>query len=428
MPLDPLSILNLARDNKVREIEITVKLGIPPDIANQMGQTALHIAALWGNVEALDKLLELGGNPNAENMRGQTPLHFAADARKNALAVCQVLLKYGAKIDIMDMAGRVPYECAEEDEIRTLLGGPDSRLFKFAQDGKAVELRELLTSGAVTSLRVVDSQGRTPMNLAVTEEHMEVIKVLLAHDPAVLDLPDSCGDTPLHCAVDGSSMEVLKYLLSLKPKVDMQNLNQSEYAAGNWMLEKETIMPYDKTPLHIAVDNGDAERAQLLLEAGANVNLLDFDKRSALHLALEVQDMAMIGLLLEHGADVNQPSQDYVSALHYAASRGPVKLLQLLLEKGANVALENKDGWTPLHLAARSGNAEKVAHLVKAQSPVSAVNAQGNTALHLAAINGHVAAVQKLLEGGADRTAKNKEGKTPEQVAKNAEVKAALAA
>ena len=35
----------------------------------QMGQTALHIACLWGNIETVAKLLDLGADVNCENMR-----------------------------------------------------------------------------------------------------------------------------------------------------------------------------------------------------------------------------------------------------------------------------------------------------------------------------------------------------------------------
>lgn len=101
-----------------------------------MGQTPMHIAALWGNVEAIQVLLAAGANVNVENVRGTTPLHFAAAARKNAKATVEVLLKAGAKTDITDMSGRQAYECALEGDVRALLGGPDPRLFAFCSDGK----------------------------------------------------------------------------------------------------------------------------------------------------------------------------------------------------------------------------------------------------------------------------------------------------
>lgn len=34
-----------------------------------MGQTALHVASLWGNQDAIRVLIQLGANPNAQNMR-----------------------------------------------------------------------------------------------------------------------------------------------------------------------------------------------------------------------------------------------------------------------------------------------------------------------------------------------------------------------
>lgn len=34
-----------------------------------MGQTGLHVAALWGNLDAARVLMQLGANPNQTNVR-----------------------------------------------------------------------------------------------------------------------------------------------------------------------------------------------------------------------------------------------------------------------------------------------------------------------------------------------------------------------
>lgn len=91
---------------------------------------------------------------------------------------------------------------------------------------------------------------------------------MLDHDPGCLDLPDSAGDTALHCAVDIGDATLLQFLLDRKPKINAQNLNPSEYASGNWLVQGEAIMPLDKTPLHLAIDGGETECAELLLKAG----------------------------------------------------------------------------------------------------------------------------------------------------------------
>ena len=132
------------------------------------------------------------------------------------------------------------------------------RLFAFAAEGKAEELSQLLTSGEVKSIKVLDSKGRTALNIAISEEHLNVAQVgegervfrvgrgaeewrglvarprmpgpfptqaLLAFDATCLDQPDSGGDTALHCAADVSNTKILAYLLDLHPHLDYQNLN-----------------------------------------------------------------------------------------------------------------------------------------------------------------------------------------------------------
>lgn len=59
--------------------------------------------------------------------RGQTPLHFAANARKCAREICEMLVERGAITDVEDGSGRKPYELADSDDIRKMLGGPDGR-------------------------------------------------------------------------------------------------------------------------------------------------------------------------------------------------------------------------------------------------------------------------------------------------------------
>ena len=55
------------------------------------------------------------------------------------------------------------------------------------------------------------------------------------------------------------------------------------------VLAGQQLTPLHQTPLHLAVEAGDGALATQLLEGGAPVSALDFDKKSALHLALEMQ-------------------------------------------------------------------------------------------------------------------------------------------
>ncbi|GFR46743.1 hypothetical protein Agub_g8366 [Astrephomene gubernaculifera] len=435
----PLPILGLARDNMAEDIRSLVKeSGIPVNMTNEFGQAALHVAALWGNLEAVKALIELGADVNITNSRGSTPLHFAASAKRHARAVCQALMDAGADTEAVDVMGRQPYEMANEEEVRALLGGPDARIFQFASKGDAAGLRALLQAAGgedkePVSLRVVDSEGCTPLNLAIAAESLETVQVILDHDPAMISYPDMSGNTPLHAAVEAGDLHVLRHLLARQPPPEMnvQNMQASEYAQGNWMLRGETLEPFDKTPLHMAVEAGDEQAVRALLETGrCNVNLLDFDKSSPLHLALDAGDEGLVEMLLRAGANADLANPDFKSPLHLCATRFKPSMMKLLLEVGhANVAAAvSEDGWTPLHLAARVGAGDKVALLLGAGADVQVANQQGNTPLHLAAVNGHTAVVQALLAAGASKDAVNKEGKRPADMAKGEEVRALLLA
>ena len=74
--------------------------------------------------------------------------------RKNALALCKLLLEHGADPEVFSMDGRLPYEMAEDDAVRTLLGGPDQRLFQMAEMGAAEDLQSLIKDGSIKSLKV----------------------------------------------------------------------------------------------------------------------------------------------------------------------------------------------------------------------------------------------------------------------------------
>ncbi|KAG2430804.1 hypothetical protein HXX76_009780 [Chlamydomonas incerta] len=433
-----LALLGLARDNKFEDLRRAVKdEGLNVNVANEFGQTPLHVASLWGHVETIKVLLECGADVNSTNSRGSTPLHFAASAKKNALEACQALLDGGADTENVDTMGRQPYEMAEIEEVRQLLGGPDARIFEYASKGDAAGLKKLLEEAAKedaetpVSLRVVDSDGNTPLNLAITAESLETVQVILAHDRAMVNYPDMSGSTPLHAAVEAGNLDVLKFLLSREPPPEMnvQNMHRSEYAQGSWLYGGETLEPFDKTPLHMAVEQGDVEAVKLLLATGrCSVDLADFDKATPLHLALEAGDEDIVAALLAAGADPDRHNPDFKSPLHLAASRGKIAILKLLIEVGkANVgAAVAEDGWTPLQLAARGGATEKVQMLLAAGADVKRANVQGNTPLHLAAVNGHKATAEALLAAGASKTAANRDGKTAADLAKTPELKELL--
>ncbi|PRW58881.1 ankyrin repeat [Chlorella sorokiniana] len=423
----PESILTCAKNNDAAGIRVLVEAGVPPQFCNQIGQTALHVAALWGSVEAAKELLDQGADVNCENARGSTPLHFAAAAKSRTREICELLLDAGADTGFSDLQGRMPYEMAESDEIRALLDGPDPRIFSCAAAGDVAGLRQLFEEEPDHDTDVFNGEGVAPLHLAARGGHMGAVAFLLQRKSFV-DMQDFDGNSALHHAVREGHQGVVQLLLRNKANPNVRNFSKSEYASGNWLSGGKQLQPLHQTPVHVAAEAGDTEMAQLLLKAGAEPSAVDFDGKTALHHALEMQDDDMAELLIDSGADINLGSKDFASPLHQAAGSGMLQVLRLLLRKGADANAADEAGWTPLMLAVRSSKLPAVEALLEAGADAAAQNKQGATAIHLAAVNGKPPICSCLAQRApAALAVRNAEGKTAAEVAKTPEVAALLA-
>ena len=133
-------LMSASKDDDVQTVTRLLAQGLSPDLANGIGQTSLHVAAIWGNVAVARVLLDAGASVNVANQFGATPLHFAAQNRRVEMA--KLLLDYGADTQARGGNGDVrPYEMAE-GELRALLGGPSNELHAAIQQELAGGERE----------------------------------------------------------------------------------------------------------------------------------------------------------------------------------------------------------------------------------------------------------------------------------------------
>ncbi len=84
--------------------------GIDINAADNVGETALHIAARNGLVGVIASLLQAGANPNCANKNGETPLHLVGGSLPHLSA--QVLLLNGANPDLARKDGLKPIDMA----------------------------------------------------------------------------------------------------------------------------------------------------------------------------------------------------------------------------------------------------------------------------------------------------------------------------
>jgi ankyrin repeat protein len=121
------------------------------------------------------------------------------------------------------------------------------------------------------------------------------------------------------------------------------------------------------------------------------------------------EDVDMLDSLIEAGADINIVNRLGTSPLFIATEVGHTQLIERLLEAGADPNLALHVGETPVMTAARSGSAVGVRHLIEAGADVDASeSSRGQTALMWAAAQGHVDVARVLIDAGADLEARSK--------------------
>ena len=141
----------------------------------------------------------------------------------------------------------------------------------------------------------------------------------------------------------------------------------------------------------------------LLLDRGADVNMVDSYSGTALAVAVMQGNKDIVRLLLDRGADVNIVGGKVGTALAAAAIKGNKDTLKLLLDRGAdvNIVVDSQYG-TALAAAAFEGNKSSVRLLLDRGADVNIVGGEYGTALTAAALEGNKDTVRLLLDQGAD--------------------------
>ena len=158
-------LLRAAKDNDVDVLETLMKEGQDPNQANSFGQTALHICAIWGNVQAAHVLLDCGANMDVQNDHGMTPLHYAAE--RGRVDIVALLVDAGADVTLMtDKGGRTAFELTEDEVIQDLLGAPKRECHDAVKQRDVAKLTAAL-SDETSGIEALDTDGNTALHLAV---------------------------------------------------------------------------------------------------------------------------------------------------------------------------------------------------------------------------------------------------------------------
>ena len=330
------------------------------------GTTALHWAVRNDDPALVDRLIRAGANARAQNRYGITPIALACE--NGSAPVVDRLLKAGVSANTTGPLG-------------------ETALHLCARTGKPEAIRVLLANGATVDT-IEDWRGQTPLMWAAAEGHGDAMKVLIEAGADV----------------------------NARSSIIVWERQRTEEPRDKW------LPPGGLTPLLFAARDGKVDSVRVLLDARADINLVDPDRHTPLILALNNGHYDVAGLLIERGADVNVEDKVGQTAL-YAAVDGhtvpmsnrpapretddtlsSLDIIRMLLAKGAKVD-------APLRA--------QVPYRTKLDRGGDGVLGAGTTPLIRAAKAADVPVIKLLLEKGANATAATRNGVTAVMMAAN---------
>jgi len=167
-----------------------------------------------------------------------------------------------------------------------------------------------------------------------------------------------------------------------------------------------------QTPASVAnaAMTGDREGVRAFLKKGLDVNEAQGDGTTALHWAAMKGDADLAQMLIYAGANVRATTRlGAYTPLYLAAKGGHSGVVAALLAAGADAKALTSNGTTPLMIAAASGDTRTITSLVENGADINAKDgAKGETPLMFAAAFNRADAVKLLLARGADAKATTK--------------------
>lgn len=451
------------------------------------GSTALHWAIYRDDAALTTRLIDAGANVSAVTREGVTPLFMASLYGDDALI--QNLLEAGADVNARGPNG-------------------ETMLMLASRNGNPAVIHTLIEAGAdVNAFETI--RGTTALMWAVEQKNAEAVSILLEAGADVSAMSARAG-TPRPYMSNAVGVETVRRAqerirreaLGLPPLEDEgggrggrggrrnfgafgggggggngenaqgggfggfggfggQGGNDDGFVEG----EAEDDGPVaglsggdggGLTALVFAAREGDLESAQLLIEAGADVNQTTYFGWTPLLTAAYNRNYRIGELLIDNGADVNMVNMEGMSPLYFATDNrnieggdypvpkpdmSHIEFIRFLLEHGAdpNHHVEadtltrtiftmqwfKEDGATAFIRAGQSSDVELMELLLEFGADPMARTALGDSALSASAgigwVDGvtferspaeNVEAVRMLLDLGLDPNWANKDGRT----------------
>ena len=405
----PLHLAALSGQGAV--VKLLLEVGANIDAVDDSGATALWRALSQGQGETARLLVSLGANINNADVAGKSPLRLAVDSREEESF--QLLLRLGADLNLVDNHGVSP-------------------LLQSIFEGRSEFTRHLIDADADVNL--ADDSGIAALFAAVENEDFALVKRLIEKG-AEVDRLTIGGISPWSLASISGQEEVAHFLESKGAKVTDWESRPGPHLSGavrigNTSLAKRLLArgadieaPFDEnglSPLLLAIVEGQSQMAKFLIDAGAEpikAHVVAAERVRGRHMlgrrleitpllaAAEFGDPATVKELVSAGADVDEVTRERKTALLLATLENRHEVVEVLLDAGADPDKLSRGSMAPLLVATRNRDMASVKLLLDAGAEVNIADQRGLTPINEALNQGATELVEMLMSYGADPNA-----------------------
>ncbi|GAW27411.1 putative ankyrin-3-like isoform X4 [Rosellinia necatrix] len=358
-----------------RTVDLLVSSGALVDSSNgNRRMSALHIASLLGNRETAETLLRGGANPTTYDTNGDYPLHFAI--RGGHSHVAKLLVEHFPALpephnktddgtSMLALDRDVDQELANPDDTTTL--DFSSAPLNYANiigvtvlaEAAGSELADvcklILQQGGDPNIR--DDTGKVALHLAAKVGSASMVRDLIDRGSTTDQVTSTGHLTPMHYACYRGATDVVDLLVTLTDLSSEDDWDRTPISAAAYAGHLETVKLlhgfYDARErtqaLCAAASQCHREVVEYFLNSGCAVDGVSSDLVPLLD--VDPENAMMIQLLVQRGANLELMNGSGERAIHKAAEGGAYEATKILLDGGSPLETETFMGKTPLSLA-----------------------------------------------------------------------------
>lgn len=428
-------------------------------IFSQTGDTALTFACMFGCHKTIATLLDNGANVNHITNYKISPIMFAA----NDIELIKLILKYNPDLDwsrLIELNNPTAMKVIFEFIYKKNPNFDFNPIFFEACKENKLSLAKLISEYPLDVNRELNDIN--PLSIACKNGHEEIVKFLVEEKNADITWENKNGFSSIVVASLSNRANIVKYLM--ENKLEFLNKKKIIFAffcacEKNNIETAEEFLKYknrfisqkwlDKILKYICTADYYVKLANIIVDAGANINLKNEFGQTSLIIACENNLTYMTEFLINKQADLTTMDNNGRFPLLIAAHKNNVENVRKIIAAGANPNQMNEKGITSLLMACDVNNSDMVNTLLvhgatvvmnnQCMSPLYVAYSRensyvfkllvdyypdthinqdiitGNTVLHLACdlVFYSNSCMDSLLKRGANIQLKNDNGQTP---------------